>query len=394
MYQSLEVVTLNDGTRGEVGVLTAPDPEWADKVQEFLSHQDEIWKWQNKILLSSSLDISIYYYLLLQNEKIVSSVMSAESRGVGIRGHVWTPPQHRRRGAFARLQDVQLRHFHERGGKYLVLNTEFNSVAYNIYRVSGFKEVEPFSGHLHHLTLPETELDNSYFQSAESVVEPLSWRHWPAAARLFMGHFPGLIRSAPLKLVGRRNPEKALLEELHRASCISTDERPRVVVLRSVLTDAVVGLAAWGWHPRARDTCVVDVYCHPHFWDRAGALIDALELPDAKRIVAYVDIDSEDKARCLSDRGFRGVAEWSNFPVDLCRRPFDRLPLSAAEGSVTRGAWWLMRSIDVPISKAWRKLNDITDAPGQIPVRWPRSPMTHALRVDLRQFERLTGVAT
>ena len=53
------------------------------------------------------------------------------------------------------------------------------------------------------------------------------------------------------------------------------------------------------------ESCLVDVYCHPDFWDRASELLDALPFPEADRHLAYCDAGFEPKAAALSQAGFR-----------------------------------------------------------------------------------------
>ncbi|MEZ4679254.1 MAG: hypothetical protein R2932_34050 [Caldilineaceae bacterium] len=72
-------------------------------------------------------------------------------------------------------------------------------------------------------------------------------------------------------------------------------------------TTAVVGLAAWSWHPIWPDTCLVDCYCHPQYWNQAAELLDALELPAADRTVAYVDAGNDAKSMLFAQAGFKPV---------------------------------------------------------------------------------------
>jgi hypothetical protein len=77
-------------------------------------------------------------------------------------------------------------------------------------------------------------------------------------------------------------------------------------VLQQMETTAVAGLTLWDWHPLWPDTCVVDVYCHPDYWEQAGPLLQALALPQgADRYVAYADAGDGFKAGVLQEAGFR-----------------------------------------------------------------------------------------
>ena len=60
----------------------------------------------------------------------------------------------------------------------------------------------------------------------------------------------------------------------------------------------------WSWDPLWLETCLVDVYCHPHFWEEAGKLLERLPLPEAERYVAYGDTGCEAKQGVLAAAGF------------------------------------------------------------------------------------------
>jgi hypothetical protein len=373
----------------EAGVFRAPDAAWSDRMADFLAHQRPIWNWQNGQILTRDLGVEAYYYVvhdpLHERGLLLSSMMSVECEGVGLRGHVWTPPGHRRNGASSQLQRLQLEHFVSRGGRSLALFTDYNSVAYHMYRRAGFREVEPLTGHMRYLTQPAEEFEAEYFAPAETVVEPLSWRHWPCAPPLFMADLPGAIRVASLGLVGRRSPEAPLLGALRSAA---DDDQCRSVVLRNKVTHAIAGIAAWGWHRRRPTTCLLDVYCHPDYWDRAEALLAALPLPEADRFVAYADATCPQQGQCLRTLGFRQTANWPRFPLDRCRGRLARLPLCAIDGTAGKLGWSLLRAIDAPVSCTWRSLADATGASARVPAKWPRFPLTHVQRCELALYEK------
>ncbi|MDH3691241.1 MAG: GNAT family N-acetyltransferase [Gammaproteobacteria bacterium] len=387
MYEALPEVTLKDGTKVEAGVVVAPDLEWSDRLEAFLAHHDDIWNWQNRELLRCDVGVDVYFYVLHRGGQPVSIMMSAERHGVGIRGHVWTPPAERRNGACSRLQALQMEHFRSRGGRSLAAYTDYNSVAFHLYRKFGFNEVEPVGGHMQYLSLPADEFEHEYFVRSETTIEPLGWRHWPTAPPLFMGDFPGRVRCAPLGLVGRQSTEHPLLTEIHNAQCGDNTKHPRVMVLRNQTTEAIVGLAAWGWFPRHRSSCLLDVYCHSNYWDEAENLLASLPLPKAERYLCYADSSCEQKESCLLAHGFRRSARWRKFPVDLCRAPLARLPRSAIDGQIATTCWTLAHVVDVPVSKCWQGLVGASRASARIPAKWPRFPLTHSLYVNLTLYE-------
>ena len=82
-------------------------------------------------------------------------------------------------------------------------------------------------------------------------------------------------------------------------------QAPRALALVQRASTAVVGLALWSNDPLWPGSCLVDLYCHPHFWDRGPDLLAALVLPGAERCLAYADADFGPKTDALAATGFR-----------------------------------------------------------------------------------------
>jgi GNAT superfamily N-acetyltransferase len=305
MYQNLESVTLKTGEKVEAGVVMGPDPEWADQLIELLHHKGDPWKWQIAELFKSNQGIDAYAYILHREGIPLANIMTVELSGVGFLTHVFTEPDDRSKGASSSLMKLQMEHFASRQGKALFLDTDFGSVAYRIYEKFGFRSIEKeFDSMAYHATSRE-EFEAAYFTTAETAIQPLDWTHWPASPALFIGDFPGIVRCAPLKLIGRQTSEAALLplirEEKRRQE---SGAPPQTLALQNRLTTAVVGMAVWDWHPIWPDTCLVDIYCHPNYWDKAGDLLAALSLPDLDSYLAYGDNGCKQKFNILLEAGF------------------------------------------------------------------------------------------
>jgi hypothetical protein len=90
--------------------------------------------------------------------------------------------------------------------------------------------------------------------------------------------------------------------------------------LRHTTTGAVLGLASWAWDPLWPWAVVVDVFCHPDYWDRAPELIDKITPPDDARQIAYVDENSAPKRSVLESVGFKRVAVLPGFATDYRAR--------------------------------------------------------------------------
>jgi hypothetical protein len=222
---------------------------------------------------------------------------------------VWTNPEDREKGACSKLMEVQIADFIARQGQALFLGTGFDSIAYHIYAKFGFKSVEAQSGFMEWFATSKHEFEANYFQKGETEIQQLEWSHWPSSPALFLGDFPGIIRCAPLKLIGRQSTEGPLLSLLREEKKRQTaGDKPRAMVLQNQDTSAVVGFTAWDWHPLWEETCLVDVYCHPNYWNEAGNLLSSLVLPDAQHYLAYNDLACKPKTQVLLDEGFSQTA--------------------------------------------------------------------------------------
>jgi hypothetical protein len=126
-------------------------------------------------------------------------------------------------------------------------------------------------------------------------------------------------------------------------------EQPRTAVLRNLSSGAVAGLATWT-RLHAPSQCLLDLYCHPAFWDEAQAILEALELPKAEHVFAYADSSCEEKIQFLRGVGFSRVKCLRNVPVDWCRPEFGFLPR-------TQGGALLARVVS-PATMALRRMRD------------------------------------
>ncbi|MDP6776134.1 MAG: hypothetical protein QGI83_05155, partial [Candidatus Latescibacteria bacterium] len=80
--------------------------------------------------------------------------------------------------------------------------------------------------------------------------------------------------------------------------------RPQFVALRNQESASVVGLAAVGPDPLWPDTHLLDVYCHPKFWERAAEMVRAILPAEGDRCLAYSDSDCPAKGKALEEAGF------------------------------------------------------------------------------------------
>jgi len=339
MYKRLGQVELRTGESAEAGVVQAPDPKWAGRLEDLLQGFD-IGPWKRAIrrILDRDTGAEVRLYFLHRAGDPISTCMTVEHRGVGLRGNVWTRPAERRKGACSGLMTLQMRDFRAREGQALYLFTDYGSIPYKIYQEFGFQGVEPGSGHMAYYAESVDRFERGYFTPGETSVEILDWAHVAAAPPLFMGDHAGLLRCASLGLVGRWSPEWPLVDlQMNETERRARGEPPRTGVLRNLSSGAVAGFATWTWL-RTPSKCLLDIYCHPAFWNEAQTLFKALELPDAEHVVAYADSSCEEKIQFLRGVGFMQVNCLRNVPVNWCRPEFGFLPQTKAGALLARAA--------------------------------------------------------
>ena len=313
MYQKLDTVTLRSGETVEAGVVTGPDPAWAERLVKLLWHKGDPWNWQNAQVLERELGIDSFFYVLHRDGQPLANIMTIEHAGVGLFGHVWTQPADRQKGASSLLMALQMQHFIERAGQALFLGTGYDSVAYRMYARFGFQSVEAESGYMAYYRTSQADFERGYFARPTSptdlVVQPLRWPHWPASVPLFLGDFPGVVRCVRAHIFGRASSEGGLLPLLLEGEAQQGAGQPATtVVLQNQVNGAILGLATYHDHPLWPETSLLDLYCHPAYWTEAPALFAAVQLPLEQRTVTYVDSEDQAKQAVLAAQGFQPVA--------------------------------------------------------------------------------------
>jgi GNAT superfamily N-acetyltransferase len=299
-------IELKTGEKVDVAVVRGPDLEWAERVEALLVHKTGLWSWQNTAVLQQELGIEVYFYLLCRDGEPFANIMTAEHHGVGHLGHVFTKPEERRKGAASQLMGWQMDHFRQRGGRALFLGTGYDSPPYHIYAAHGFVGMESGSGSMEYYSTSKKAFEAEYFAPAPTVIETAEWSHWPSSSALFLGDWPGVVRCVSLGLLGRQSTEHPFLYLLHaEKEWRNNGGEAQAKALVQTESKAVVGLVRWSWDVLWPQTCLVDLFCHPHYWGEADGLLASLSLPAAERFVVYADDLCGEKGEILQRAGFR-----------------------------------------------------------------------------------------
>jgi hypothetical protein len=225
--------------------------------------------------------------------------------GAGILGHVFTKPEHRRKGAYSRLMAHQMRDVPGRGFQVLTLGTGFDSHAYWIYHSFGFRGIREGSGQMKWEAEPGAEA--RLLAEGPTTVRPVEWTDWGALGLLAVQPLtPGesVPRSLDAGLLGQGNMEYGFIRLK-----LALEKQPQ----RSAVSLVKEGGLAVGWAGLTpderwfRQRRLLDVHVHANFADEIPRLIEALPL-DGGPVDAYVNAGGDARSRPLEATGFTRTA--------------------------------------------------------------------------------------
>lgn len=320
MYTKLNDVKLKSGEDMEIGVVQAPDEEYVDKLNDLLKHKGDPWMIHvDEALKGEIKDLETRFYIGKLNGYPIANIMTVEYNRAGIFGHVFTRPEHRRKGACDLIMKHQMSDFKNRGGGLLLLGTGYNSPAYWIYHRNGFRSMTEGSGFMRFST--EEDFEAKYFTPGDVKAVDLEWKHW--AVMNVLTSVPGVevMRNLSLNFYGIINFEGGFL---HLITRLRKEPQLKVKLLESS-SGAVVGCVTLDQDRRWRGkTFVLDIFTHPNFAQYHDKLLNSLELPEGK-IQCYVDagspkekIDALEKAGFKKEAIFKNQFEWNNKGYNVC----------------------------------------------------------------------------
>ena len=299
MYRRFGRETLKTGEVMEVGCVETPAQEWAERVEKSLIHKPNIWLDHiKKAVHGETDDLQNYFYVGHLKGDIITGVMTVEHNRVGILGHVYTHPEHRRKGAYSKLMKHQMDDFRSRGGGVLLLGTGYQSPPFKIYQRFGFEGIVGESGYMRYAT--EEDFEEKYYAPGDVSVREVRWEDWPAANLLTCQPGADVLRSIAFPLFGESSFEEGFL---HLKKGLEEDERRRAWVADTT-SGALVGIAMLTPDLRfAGGVHLLDLIVHENFWEQAGTILEQIEWPEAK-VQCYTDLGCPAKVEALEAAGF------------------------------------------------------------------------------------------
>lgn len=306
MYRQLGTGILTTGEPFELGVVEAPDLEWADRVVPLLVHKGGDWNYQISASLAGPLDdLETRFYVGHIDGLPITTNMVVGARGAGILGHVFTVPRWRQRGAYRQLMTAQMEDIRRLGFRILTLGTGYNSHPYWIYHSFGFRSVAEGSGEMCWLDTPETGA--WYLNPGPAEVRPVLWSDWAAYnfATLQPIHpMDALPRSPALDVRGQGSVEGPFIGFQRRLGETSGAQSR---MLQSQ-TGAIVGWCHLVPGPAMLgDGWLLDLNVRSGFESAVPRLFEGLVWPGAP--VAFVATPSDPtRSEVLRQHGFRRLA--------------------------------------------------------------------------------------
>jgi len=311
-YTRLGETRLKSGETLEIGVVAGPAPEWRDRLAEFLAHKGPDWLPHITRALEGPLDAlqTRFYVGLLTGEAegprpVAAQIMIVGAAGVGILGHVFTRPEHRRKGACQAVMAHQMADMPAAGFRVLTLGTGFESPPYWIYHGFGFRSIRPGSGQM--IWQAEPDAAAALFQPGPTRVRPLGWGDWGAVTCLAS-------RDVVPEEEGPRSlaldcPGVGYLEGPYIRFQLRRERTPESQAWALVnAEDRAVGWASlmpdrsWGGR-----RLLLDAWAHPAFPEGVARLLDAVAWPN-EPVVAVTAASAARKPDALRRHGFSPVA--------------------------------------------------------------------------------------
>ena len=306
MPQFLADVALKTGERLTIECVLAPEPTHAAQIRPFLAHKPPNYSAHIEAAFAGQCDeLETRFYVGLLNGEIVANIMTTESGGVGLFGHVYTRPDQRRKGICDVLMRYQMADFRERGGHVLLLGTGYGSPAYAIYARHGFRDwTVGRPGYMRYDTEPQALFEARFFASLDGKPMPARWKHWPLVALLATLPTSACLRSLVLPLWGVGLLEGPYCQFMYQYGARS---EASARVLESE-TGAVTAMATCVPDDRWPGVWLLDVFAHPALPAKfLIPLIESLALPESK-IQCYADPRDGQKIAALEQQGFQRMA--------------------------------------------------------------------------------------
>lgn len=299
MIHPLDQALLRTGERLDISVICAPEPGCGPEILTLLGHKGYAYQEHLRRALEGPLDfLQTRFYVGRITGEVVAQVMVVGDRGAGILGHVYTRPEHRRKGICRELFSRLIPDTEQAGFRVLCLGTGYDTPPYWIYHAFGFRPVAEQSGLMKRVTEPEAE--GELLKPAPARIRSLRWDDWGYADLLAMapvGEDECLPRSALWGIAGQGSAEGPFVTFQVRKE---GEARAQALVAETA-TGATVGWALLCPDPRwFGGASTVDLHAHPDHTPCLAELAAGLRMPDEPVVALLSRGDGARAAACAA----------------------------------------------------------------------------------------------
>lgn len=311
MYTRLVHKTLRTGENLNICVVKAPDDQYQDLVRPIISHKHDNEQWHlDEVFADRVESLETRFYLGLLENRTVCNIMVSEHSAAGIVSHVYTKPEHRRKGIARLVMTEQMEDFRARAGQFLALTTGYDTTPYFMYQSFGFQGVIVGTGHMKYMRDAQYETDQYKLTSARVI--PADWTNWPALNVFCAKADLAPLRNIALGHLGPRMFEGAYISLMRQLR--GSQETQAYLVVNSF--GAVVGYATLVPDTRwMSQLYLLDLFVHPTYSDYCRNLMQAFSLPADRKIQCHVASDDFAKIEVLSEAGFEKEGFLRKHPI-------------------------------------------------------------------------------
>jgi GNAT superfamily N-acetyltransferase len=296
-------VTLKSGEEARLWQIVAPEPAWTARLLPFLAHKGEPWLGPMRLALDEGLPgCRMSFFECVLGDSIVGNITTVDANGIGMLQHVFTNPDHRRKGICRFLMQVVVDDFTSRDGRAMYLGTGYDSPPFWIYHSFGFHSIEE-SGAMK--WLPDPEFERCHFAPDDTTVRDTQWSDWGELQALYQSEQGWYLRGLFFNHTGHSSYE-GTYPAMRAAMDQGRVQQVKVLVKAdgAVMGHAMVGVQSW-WHG---EPYVLDCFVHPNFTGDTAKLLRAVELPTDRKVQCYCDAEASGKMAALETLGFEREA--------------------------------------------------------------------------------------
>jgi hypothetical protein len=292
-------------------VIDDPQDDDAASIQRLLVHKGQPWETHIAEWAAGNIrKLETRFYVGEIDGVLVANIMTIEYRGIGIMGHVFTDPGHRKKGICDVLMDLHMEDFRDRDGIVMCLGTWYRSVPYGIYERHGYLATPGRPGSMWWSPRKwdaDTRFDelDIYENLPRSSIEDPQWHHWPSMNVFTQIPTKQTVRNFTFGLIGIQQSEHEYLDLFINLE--SDSETNTQVKILETTGGNVAGLASLAPDKRWRNqgiTWVFDAFVHPEALERIPDLADEFEWPDA-HVLTYVSEEDNEVIDQLARAGFK-----------------------------------------------------------------------------------------